>query len=141
MATSFTKIRYEGVAPECWGTSKIVLIKKNKEESDNEPSNFRMISLTLNIGKLYYTLESQRTMDYMLENSNLDLTAQKAYIEGVNGCVEHVTIVQEVIQHATLLHKIVHATWFDLEDAFGSVPHVLIPYVLSYYHIPHQIII
>ena len=99
-----------------------------------------MISLTLNIGKLYHTLEAQRTMDFMLENNYLDPTAQKAYIDGVNGCVEHVTVVHEVIQHATLLNKTVHATWLDLEDAFGSVPHVLIPYVLSYYHIPHQII-
>jgi hypothetical protein len=79
-------------------------------------------------------------MEFMLENSYLNPTAQKAYIEGVNGCVEHVTVVQEAVQHATLLHKTVHATWFDCEDAFGSVPHVLIPYVLSYYNIPQQII-
>ena len=71
----------------------------------------------------------------MLENTYLDPSTQKAYVEGVNGCVEHVTVVQEVIQHTKLSNKTVHATWLDLEDAFGIVPHVLIPYVLACYHI------
>ena len=50
------------------------------------------------------------------------------------------TVIQEVIQHAKANHKTVHITWFDLEDAFGSVSHVLISYVMSHYHIPAQII-
>ena len=54
LATSFTRIRDNGVAPDSWGKSKIVLIKKDKEASNEEPTNFRMISLTLNIGKLYH---------------------------------------------------------------------------------------
>ena len=97
-----------------------------------EPTNFRMISLTLNIGKLYHTLEASRTLKFMIENKYLDPTAQKAYIDGVNGCMEHVTIVQEVIQHAKINHKTMHTTWFDLTDAFGGVAHDLIPYVMSH---------
>ena len=58
LATSFTRIRDNGVAPDSWGSSKIILIKKNKDDQDDEPSNFRMISLTLNIGNLYHTLEA-----------------------------------------------------------------------------------
>ena len=77
-----------------------------------------MISLTLNIGKLYHTLESNRAVQYMVENKYLDPTAQKAYLEGINGCVEHVVVVQEVIQHAKHNKKDVNITWFDLEDAF-----------------------
>ena len=140
LATIFTRIRDEGVAPDSWASSKIILIKKVFDEPNNDPSNFRMISLTLNIGKLYHTLESHRAMQYMVENKYLDPTAQKAYLEGINGCVEHVVVVQEVIQHAKHNKEDVNITWFDLEDAFGSVPHVLIPYVMSYYHIPEKII-
>ena len=140
LATTFTKIRDKGVAPEGWGKSKIVLIKKDINASDEEPTNFRMISLTLNVGKLYHTLEASRTLKFMLENKYLDPTAQKAYVDGVNGCMEHVTVVHEIIQHAKLNHKTVHATWFDLMDAFGSVSHDLIPYVMSHYHIPKIII-
>ena len=89
LATAFTRIRDKGVAPECWGLSKVILIKKNPEEPDNDPTNFRMISLTLNMGKLYHTLEAHRTMQYMVKNKYLDPVAQKAYVDGVNGCVEH----------------------------------------------------
>ena len=98
-----------------------------------------MISLTLNIGKLYHSLEAQRAIDFMVANKYLDPLAQKAYIEGINGCVEHVTVVQDIIQHAKLNHKTVRITWFDLEDAFGSVCHMLIPFVMKHYNIPTQI--
>ena len=98
-----------------------------------------MISLTLNIDKLYHTLEAERTINFMVKNGYLDPVAQKAYIEGVNGCVEHVSVVQEILQHAKLNHKTVHITWFDLADAFGSVSHLLIPFVMKYYNIPTKI--
>ena len=75
----------------------------------------------------------------MVKNGYLDPVAQKAYIEVVNGCVEHVSVVQEILQHAKLNHKIVHITWFDLADAFGSVSHLLIPFVMTYYNIPTKI--
>ena len=100
-----------------------------------------MIALTMNISKLYHTLESQRTLDFMVQNGYLDPKIQKAYIEGVNGCVEHITVIQEIIQHSRLNHKTSHTTWFDLEDAFGNVSHIkLIPYVMKYYNIPSQIV-
>ena len=140
LATTFTRIRDEGVAPDAWGASKIILLKKDENQTVDNPTHFRMISLTLNIGKLYHTLEGHRAMQFMLQNNYLDPTAQKAYVEGVNGCVEHITVIQEVIQHAKHNNKSANITWFDLQDAFGSVPHELIPYVLTYYHIPEQII-
>ena len=140
LATAFTQIRDQGVAPDSWGASKVILIKKKADDPDDIPANFRMISLTLNIGKLYHTLESQRTMQFMLENNYMDKTAQKAYVEGVHGCVEHVMVVQEIIQQAKLHKKTVHITWLDLEDASGSVPHEIIPFIMSHYHIPKRII-
>ena len=100
LATAFTQIRDDGIAPDSWGTSRVILIKKSNEDPDNNPSNFRMISLTLNIGKLYHTMEAERALQFMLDNKYLDQTAQKAYVEGVNGCIEHTIVVHEVIQHA-----------------------------------------
>ena len=99
-----------------------------------------MIALTLNIAKLYHTLESQRVIDFMIANKYLDPTGQKAYIDGVNGCVEHITMVQEIIDNATNNKKSAHLTWFDLEDAFGSLSHDIISYVFEYYNIPKEIV-
>ena len=69
-----------------------------------------MISLTLNTGKLYHSLEAQRTINYMVSNKYLDPIAQKAYIEGINCCIEHVTVVQEVIKDTKHNNKTVHIT-------------------------------
>ena len=72
-----------------------------------------MISLTANVGKLYHTLESTRTINFMIRNKYLDPSAQKAYINGINGCVEHVQVIQEVIQDTKFQKKTAHITWVD----------------------------
>lgn len=138
LATMFTKIRDNSDAPPVWGSSRIILLHKGGKTDD--PSLFRMISLTANVGKLYHSLESARTLNFMIDNKYLDPSAQKAYLEGINGCVEHTQVVQEVIHHARTNHKTAHITWFDLTDAFGSVSHMLIPHVLKHYNLPPQII-
>ena len=136
----FTQIRNSSEAPEIWASSKIILIQKNDETNTDEPSDFRMIALTANVAKLYHSLESSRTISFMITNGYLDPSAQKAYIHGINGCVEHVQVVQEVIDHAKANQRTVHLTWFDLIDAFGSLSHVLIPHVLRHYNIPNEIV-
>ena len=87
--------------------------------------------LSFKMTSLYYLL---------IVNLLFDTTAQKAFVEGINGCVEHIQVVQEIIQHARLNKKTVHITWFDLADAFGSVSHELIPLVLAHYNLPENII-
>ena len=140
LATLFTRIRDSSEGPEIWASSKVILITKDEDTNPSDPTEFRMISLTANVGKLYHTLESSRTIQFMITNKYLDPSAQKAYINGVNGCVEHIQVVQEVIQHAKTNNKTAHITWIDLIDAFGSLPHMLIPYVFRHYHIPSKII-
>ena len=61
-------------------------------------------------------------------------------MDGINGCVVHITVVNEIIQHAELNNKTAYISWLDLEDAFGSLSHQLIQYVMKYYHIPETII-
>ena len=140
LATLFTHIRDTGEAPKAWGRSNIILIPKGEDIDQNNPSDFRMIALTSNVAKLYHTMESSRTITFMITNGYLDPSAQKAFINGINGCVEHVQVIQEVIQHAKSNHKTAHITWFDLMDAFGSLSHMLILHVLQHYHLPRTII-
>ena len=140
LATMFTAIRDSGEAPKAWGLSNIILIPKGDDIDQNNPADFRMIALTSNVAKLYHTLESSRTINFMITNRYLDPSAQKAFINGINGCVEHVQVIQEVIQHAKSNQKTAHITWFDLMDAFGSLSHMLILHVLQHYHLPRTII-
>ena len=140
LATLFTLIRDTSQAPDIWAMSKIILLPKSDNTDPNVPSDFRMIALTANVAKLFHSLESSRTISFMITNGYLDPSAQKAYIQGINGCVEHVQVVQEVINHAKANHRTVNLTWFDLIDAFGSLSHVLVPHVLRHYNIPEIIV-
>ncbi len=51
---------------------------------------------------------------------------QKAFLQGINGCIEHTQIMHEILAHARNNNKTCHVTYFDLADAFGSVEHELI---------------
>ena len=132
LATAFTGIQDRGKAPEAWAFSKVTLKKKNEDGPNDDRINFRMISLTLNIGKLYHSLEAQRTINFIVSNKYLDpITQKNAYIEGINGCIEHVTVEQQIFEDAKQNNKTVHITWVDLKDAFQSACHMLLPYEIS----------
>lgn len=47
--------------------------------------------------------------------------------------------MQEAIRHARTKKKTLHVTFFDLADAFGSVPHQLINFTLERHKLPHNI--
>ena len=57
LAIIFTNIRDTGEAPRVWASSQITLIPKNEKDT-KDPTQFRIIALTSNMGKLYHTLES-----------------------------------------------------------------------------------
>ena len=58
---------------------------------------------------------------------------------GINGCIEHNIVMEEIIRDAKHNKKTAHITFFDLEDAFGSVPHSLIDQTLEQNFIPQNI--
>ena len=94
------------------------------------------------MAKLYHTLESSRTISFMIINGYPDPSARKAFLNCINGCVEHVQVVQEIIQHTKSKYKTGHITWFNLMDAFGSLSHMLILFntTLQHYHILEAIV-
>ena len=67
LATLFTRIRESSEAPEIWTASKVILITKDADTNSSDPTEFRMISLTANVGKLYHTLESLKTIQFMIK--------------------------------------------------------------------------
>jgi len=137
LATLYNKILENGSPPSMWGRSKITLIYKKGNNS--EPSNFRMIALASTFGKLFHQILAQRTTEYMLKNHYIDSKTQKAFISKINGTIEHNQLLQQVISHAKVHKKTLHVTFFDLEDAFGSVSHELISHSLNRYYFPPEI--
>ena len=57
----------------------------------------------------------------------------------MSGCIDHNVIMQEIIGHCKSSRRTVHITFFDLEDAFGSISHDLIPLSLDRMRIPENV--
>ena len=142
LATFFNKVLTSGIHPPSWGESVVKLLYKKGDSAD--PSNFRMIALTGCIGKTYHLLLSKRLTTFLTANKFIDPTLQKAFLPGINGCIEHNLVMEEILKDAKSKKKTCHITFFDLEDAFGSVPHKLIdktlernfvpPHIRTYFH-------
>ena len=98
-----------------------------------------MIALPSVIGKLFHQILAERFEKYVLNNQLINQKFQKAFLQGISGCVEHNAVIHEIIRHAKSNSRTVHFTWFDLEDAFGSVEHDLIFHTLSRLDFPPQI--
>ena len=98
-----------------------------------------MIALTSCIGKAYHLILAKRFTTYLTENKFINPELQKAFLPGINGYIEHNIVMDEIIKTARTTKKTLHTTWFDLEDAFGSVPHSLIFNSLERVHIPEVI--
>ena len=104
-----------------------------------DPSNFRPIALTSCVGKVFHQILSERISQYLVRNGFIDSEVQKAFINKISGCEDHNLVMGEIINHAKSNKRTTHITWFDLEDAFGSVSHDLIPLCLSRMHLPPNV--
>ncbi len=138
LATLFNKLLFESPKPSpLWQKSKISLIYK-RNEPDN-PKNFRPIALSSITGKIYHQILSNRILEYLIGNNYIDNSMQKAFINNINGTIEHNQLLQEIISHARVNKRTCHITFFDLKDAFGSISHSLIDHCLERYHIPENV--
>ena len=136
LATHYNKTDASSLAPKAWTGSLVKLL--HKAGSTLEPTNFRPLALSSCLGKPYHQIKASRMNKFMVDNGYINTSHQKAFIAGVNGCMEHIKVLQEVIQDAKANRKTVHISWFDLTDAFGSVSHELIQLCLEHYNIPEK---
>ena len=134
LATHYNKTQASSLAPKVWAGSIVKLC--HKAGSTEDPSNFRPLALSSCLGKPYHQIKAARLNKYMVSNGYINTSHQKAFLQGINGCMEHIKVLQEVIQDAKANRKTVHISWFDLTDAFGSVSHDLIQFCLEHFHLP-----
>ncbi len=99
-----------------------------------------LLSLTCAVGKVYHQIMANRTATFLIDNNIIDPSMQKAFLNGINGCIEHTQIMHEILAHARNNNKTCHITYFDLADAFGSVEHDLIYITMERNGIPPVII-
>ena len=129
LATLFNKVLATGAVPSAWGESILKLI--HKKGTTDDPGNFRPIALSNTIVKTLHLILAKRVTTFLTQNKLVDPAVQKAFLPGISGCTEHNAVMEEVIKHIRNSRKTVHIAFFDLADAFGSVPHDLIHHTLE----------
>jgi hypothetical protein len=117
--TVFNAIHRLGSIPQDWGKSVTILIFKKGEKSD--VSNWRPISLSNTIAKLYSSILANRLRRWAVRNERIS-ASQKEFMS-VDGCCEHNFALQTAITDARRSRQQCCIAWLDLTNAFGSVPH------------------
>ncbi|GFO27689.1 reverse transcriptase [Plakobranchus ocellatus] len=120
-----------------WMTADGVYIPK--EQDSRGINQFRRISLLNVEGKIFFSVMASRLTKYLTENGYINTSIQKGGIPGVSGCLEHATMIWEVIQRAKSEKLNLDVVWLDLANAYGSVPHEMIQLALRMYHVPEVI--
>lgn len=107
-----------------------------QEKDSRNINQFRGIALLNEEGKIFFSVMARRLSNYFLANKYIGTSCQKAGVPGFPGCVEYSMMIWEQIQTAKRNKSDLHVVWLDLANAYGSVPHQLIWYALSFFHIP-----
>ena len=77
-------------------------------------------------------------VEVMTSYRYVDTSVQKGGVPGFSGCVEHTSVISQLIQEAKVNKKDLTVVWLDLANAYGTIPHTLIEESLKHYHIPEH---
>ena len=136
LAKIFEICRRRRKIPSAWKKSTTVLIYKKGDEGI--PSNWRPISLQNAVYKLYAALWAKRLAGWAAKAGAISPT-QKGFVPG-EGCLEHSFLLRSLLEDARRRRRSLHLVWFDLRNAFGSIPHQLLWFTMERLGLPPEMI-
>ena len=133
----FSMIWLSRAVPADWAVAYTILLAK----SDNlhDPSEFRPITVTCCLGKIFFSIMADKLQVFMLSNKYIPREVQKGFLAGVPGCLEHSFALYEALREAKEEQRRIVTCWIDLANAYGSVRHNLIQFALRWFHVPEPV--
>ena len=113
----FNHIFNDGKFPSCWNESYIVLL--HKKGSKNDPANYRGISLTSCLGKLFNKVINARLLKY-IDTRNLISENQIGFKQD-SRTSDHILTLKSIIDFKKSKKEKVFAAFIDLRKAFDTV--------------------
>ena len=113
----FNQISNDGNFPSCWNESYIVLI--NKKGSKNNPANYRGISLTSCLRKLFNKVMNARLLKY-IDSINLIRENQIGFKRN-SRTSDHILTLKSIIDFQKSKKEKAFAAFIDLRKAFDTV--------------------
>jgi len=131
LAILFRKSLDEGRLAEEWRLAHITAI--HKKGPKNEPGNFRPISLTSVIVKLFESVIRDALADHMMVNE-LFCDQQHGFVPG-RSCITQLITTMDLWTQAVEASEPLDAIYLDFQKAFDRVPHARLMHKLSQYGI------
>ena len=131
------KIWAKGTIPASWKLAEGCIVPK--EEGSSAIAQFRTISLLSVECKIFFSVLAKRITSYMTQNHYINTSIQKVGIPGFSGCLEHTSMISQLIKEAKKKKSDLTVVWLDLSNMYGSIPHNLIQEGLNHYYIPASI--
>ncbi|KAK1935455.1 Retrovirus-related Pol polyprotein from type-2 retrotransposable element R2DM [Phytophthora citrophthora] len=122
--------------PALWKVGIVRLIHKKGDPM--QPANWRPICLQPTIYKLYSGLLARRLSRWLERNGRLPM-AQKGF-RAFNGCHEHNFTATSLLDQTRRMHRKLYQVWYDLRNAFGSLPQQLMWRVLRHLGVENSFI-
>ncbi|CAB4005395.1 Hypothetical predicted protein [Paramuricea clavata] len=126
-----------GTVPTEWKRACTILI--HKKGNNNDPSNFRPITLESIPLKVFTSCLRNAVYSFLASNNFVEHNIQKGFTPNLSGTLEHTAQMADIINKARIRQRSVVITLLDLKNAFGEIHHNLIQSVLDYHHIPDHI--
>ena len=133
LANLFTKLIAQQTPPEMWRYGLTVLLHKG---GTKDLGNFRPITLTPTIAKLFHSAISSWLEAALTSSGVIPTHIQKGFLMGVSGAIEHDLVLDATLADAKQNKKNLFMVLVDLKNAFGSVPHQRISWALQRFGAP-----
>ena len=90
-------------------------------------------------GKIYLAVVAKKVTEYMLKNKYVETAMQTRGIPGFSGCLEHNSVIIQLIREARENKGNLALVWLDLANTYGREPHKLIEEAMKKYHVPNKV--
>jgi hypothetical protein len=117
--TLFNKILKSGEYPKIWCQGVITSLFKSGDRDDE--NNYRGITITSCLSKLFNSILNERLVNFRNENK-IDTKEQIAYQKGAS-TVDHIFTFNTIIEKYRKLNKPLFCCFVDMKKAFDSVLH------------------
>ena len=127
LTNMFNKILRSGFYPKIWTEGYIVPIYKKNDKSD--PINYRGITITNTLSKLFNSVLNQRISNHLINNDTIS-KCQIGFKKG-SRTSDHIYLLKSLIDRYISKGQHLYTCFVDLKKAFDKVNHVKLLYKLQ----------
>ena len=122
----FNLVLSTGHYPASWSKGRIISLHKKGDPSD--PANYRGITITSALGKLFNSILNVRLCDFL--NKNNILCAEQSGFRNNHRTSDHLFILKNLMARYKRQRKSLYIAFIDFKQAFDTVCHTRLLYKL-----------